>query len=86
MKGNLVGVSPTTLQLLITAAEGAILADFARGTSYSIAGRSFTFPNLEAAQDMISEANYALGIAQGTRSTNIRANFNGALGRGTSQS
>jgi hypothetical protein len=54
-----------------------------RGTSYSIAGRTFSFPTLEAAQDLLSECNYALGLLNGTRSMNVRANFNPGLGRGT---
>jgi hypothetical protein len=38
---------------------------------------------LEAAQDLLSECNYALGLLNGTRSMNVRANFNPGLGRGT---
>lgn len=85
MKGTLVGLTATELGTLRSSALACIVAGTVRGTSYSIAGRTFSFPTLEAAQDLLSEANYALGIINGTRSTNVRANFNPSLGRGVLQ-
>ena len=82
MKGTLVGLTATELTTLRTSALACIVAGTVRGTSYSIAGRTFSFPTLEAAQDLLSEANYALGLLNGTRSANVRANFNPGLGRG----
>jgi hypothetical protein len=83
MKGTLVGLTGTELTTLRTSALACIVAGTVRGTSYSIAGRTFSFPTLEAAQDLLSECNYALGLLNGTRSMNVRANFNPGLGRGT---
>ena len=83
MKGTLVGLTGTELGTLRSSALACIIAGTVRGTSYSIAGRTFSFPTLEAAQDLLSEANYALGLLNGTRSANVRANFNPGLGRGT---
>jgi hypothetical protein len=82
MKGTLVGLTATELTTLRTSALACIVAGTVRGTSYSIAGRTFSFPTLEAAQDLLSESNYALGLINGTRSPNVRANFNPGLGRG----
>jgi hypothetical protein len=80
--GKLVGLSPATLQSIIAAGEQCIVANAVRGVNYSIAGRSFGFPSLADAMDMINEANYALGLITGARSTAVRVNFNPALGRG----
>ena len=82
MKGTLVGLTATELTTLRTSALACIVAGTVRGTSYSIAGRTFSFPTLEAAQDLLSESNDALGLLNGTRSPNVRANFNPGLGRG----
>jgi hypothetical protein len=82
MKGTLVGLTATELTTLRASALACIVAGTVRGTSYSIAGRTFSFPTLEAAQDLLSESNYALGLLNGTRSANVRANFNPGLGRG----
>ncbi len=84
--GKLIGISAATLQSIIDAGTACLIANTVRGTSYTIAGRSFQFPTLEAAQDMLGEANYALAILTGQRSFQSRANFNPALGRGTPQS
>jgi len=83
MKGTLVGLTGTELGTLRSSALACIVAGTVRGTSYSIAGRTFSFPTLEAAQDLLSECNYALGLLNSTRSMNVRANFNPGLGRGT---
>lgn len=82
MKGTLVGLTATELTTLRTSALACIVAGTVRGSSYSIAGRTFSFPTLEAAQDLLSECSYALGLLNGTRSPNVRANFNPGLGRG----
>lgn len=82
MKGTLVGLTATELTTLRTSALACIVAGTVRGTSYSIAGRTFSFPTLEAAQDLLSESSHALGLLNGTRSQNVRANFNPGLGRG----
>jgi len=82
-KGTLVGLPAETLTEMRTAMTQGILASMARGTSYTIAGRSFTFPGLDEAQRMIEETNYALGLLSGTRSKVVRANFNTGMGRGS---
>ncbi len=83
IQGKLVGLSADQLQTIIASAQQCIVANTIRGVSYSIAGRSFSFPSLDEAQSLLSEANYALGLLTGQRSNNVRANFNVALGRGT---
>lgn len=83
VSGKLIGLPPATLQEIIAACTQCIIADSIRGVSYTIAGRSFTFPSLSEASSLLLEANYALGILTGQRSPNVRANFNPAMGRGT---
>lgn len=85
VKGTLVGLSPDELNTIKNAALQCIVAGAARGISYTIAGRSFTFPSLGEAQGLLLEANYALGLLTGQRSNFVRANFNRAIGRGTPQ-
>jgi hypothetical protein len=82
-KGTLVGLPAETLTEMRDAMVQGILASMARGTSYTIAGRSFTFPGLSEAQSMIEEANYALGLLSGNRSRVVRSNFNPSMGRGS---
>jgi hypothetical protein len=82
-KGTLVGLTADQLNELSDAARNCILAGAVRGISYSIAGRTFSFPSLESAQELLNEAQYALGLLTGARSNNVRPNFNIALGRGT---
>lgn len=79
--GSLVGLTAAQLQTIIANAQGCIVANTVRGSSYSIAGRSFTFPSLDEASRMLGEANYALGLLTGARSTNVRGNFNRRLDR-----
>lgn len=85
VQGKLIGLSPAQLQDIIAAGQQCIVANAVRGVSYSIAGRSFTFPSMTEAMDMMAEAQYAYGLVTGQRSNNCRANFNIAIGRGTSQ-
>jgi hypothetical protein len=80
--GKLVGLSQIDLVAIRDAASGAIVAGLVRGTSYSIAGRSFSFSSISEASSMLLEANYALSLLQGTRSPNSIANFNPSFGRG----
>lgn len=80
--GKLIGLDQNELIEIRDAAKQALLAGMVRGISYSIAGRSFSFPSLAEASQMILEANYALQLLQGTRSNNAIANFNRGLGRG----
>ncbi len=84
--GKLIGLTAAQLQSLVEAGTACLIAGTVRGTSYTIAGRSFQFPTLEAAQELLGEANYALALLTGQRSMQSRANFNPALGRGTPQS
>lgn len=84
-KATLVGLSAEDLNTIKSAALRCIVSDSIRGVTYSIAGRSFTFPDLAAAQQLLLEANYALGLLTGARATAVRANFNIAIGRGTPQ-
>lgn len=81
-QGSLIGLSADDLNAIITSAKGCLVANTVRGQSYSIAGRSYTFPDLAACQNLLQEANYALGLLTGARSMNVRANFNLAIGRG----
>lgn len=78
-----VGLDPADLEAIRDACKGAIIAGTVRGISYTIAGRSFSFPSLESASDTLQKALYALSILSGTRSNHVRANFNEGLGRGT---
>jgi len=80
----LVGCTVAELNEIRAAALSCIVANAVRGISYSIAGRQFTFPSLESAAGMLQEANFALGLLNGTRSMNVRANFNPSIGKGTS--
>ena len=83
VRQTLVGLDADDLIAIRDACKGAIIAGTVRGTSYTIAGRSFTFPSLESASSTLQEAVYALGLLQGTRSTQVRANFNPSVGRGS---
>ena len=83
VRQTLVGLEAADLIEIRDACKGAIIAGTVRGISYTIAGRSFTFPSLESAQNTLQEASYALGLLQGTRSEQVRANFNPATGRGS---
>lgn len=80
---TLVGLDAADLILIRDACKGAIIAGTVRGISYTIAGRSFTFPSLESCSSTLQAANYALSAINGTRSDNIRANFNPSMGRGS---
>jgi hypothetical protein len=79
--GQLIGLSPASLQSIITACEQGIVAGMVRGINYSIAGRNFGFASMEELRQTMAEAQYALGLTTGQRSAFIRANFNPALGR-----
>ena len=82
-KGSLVGLPAADLTAIRDAMVAGIVAAMARGTSYTIAGRSFTFPGISEAQAMILEATYAIELAAGTRSHVVRANFNSGMGKGS---
>ena len=81
--GMLVGLTADELNTIKAATLQCITAASVRGVSYSIAGRSFSFPSLESAGAMLLEANYAIWILTGQRSTSVRANFNAGLGKGS---
>lgn len=83
VRQTLVGLEAADLIEIRDACKGAIIAGTVRGISYTIAGRSFTFPSLESAANTLQEALYALGLIQGTRSEVVRANFNQSTGRGS---
>lgn len=83
VRQTLVGLEAADLIEIRDACKAAIIAGTVRGISYTIAGRSFSFPDLNACQNTLQEALYALGIVQGTRSEVVRANFNPSLGRGS---
>ena len=80
---TLVGLELTDLVEIRDACKNAIIAGTVRGISYTIAGRSFNFPSLESAQNTLQEALYAISLLSGTRSNNVRANFNPSVGRGS---
>lgn len=77
----LVGLESADLIEIRDACKAAIVAGTVRGVSYTIAGRSFSFPSLESCQNTLQAAIYAIGLLNGTRSTSARANFNPSLGR-----
>ncbi len=79
--GKLVGLTAAQLTDIQNAAQQCIVANAVRGISYNIAGRAFTFPGLPDAQDLLQEANYALGLLNGTTSQNVVPNFNLAFNR-----
>lgn len=79
--GSLVGIPLADLQSISAAASQCLVNDTIRGVSYSIAGRSYNFPDLASCTKLLEEANYAIGLLTGARSTAIRANFNPSLGR-----
>lgn len=81
-QGQLVGLSADQLQTIIAACQQGITANAVRGISYGIAGRNFSFASMDELRQTLLEANYALGILTGQRSSFVRANFNPALGRG----
>ena len=83
VKHTLVGLDAADLVEIRDACKTAIIAGAVRGISYTIAGRSFSFPSLESAQSTLQEANYALGLLTGQRSDIVRANFNPGMGRGS---
>ena len=80
-KGTLIGLPIAELTAIRDAMSAGIVAAMARGTSYTIAGRSFTFPGLSEAGAMAQEANYAIGLINGSQSRIVRANFNDGMGR-----
>ena len=59
IKGTLVGLTSAELTSVRSAALACILANSVRGVNYSIAGRSFGFPSLADAQQLLLEANFA---------------------------
>ena len=67
----------TFREALITSATALLV----RGSSYSIAGRSFSFATLTEIKDTIAAIGYSLGKLTGTRSDHVRANFNPSVGR-----
>lgn len=81
VQGQLVGLSPASLQTILAACEQGIIANAVRGISYGIAGRNFSFASMDDLRQTMNEANYALGLLTGQRSAYVRANFNPALGR-----
>lgn len=78
-----VGLEAADLTTIRDACKNAIIAGTVRGISYTIAGRSFSFPSLESASVTLQQALYALSLLSGTRSNNSRANFNPSVGRST---
>jgi hypothetical protein len=83
VKGTLVGLTSAELGQVRAAALSCILANNVRGVNYSIAGRSFGFPSIADAQQLLLEANFAAARLSGTTSMNVRANFNPSIGRGS---
>ena len=83
VRQTLVGLEAADLIAIRDACKGAIIAGTVRGVSYTIAGRSFSFPSLADCQNTLQEALYALGLLSGTRSENVRACFNPGVGRGS---
>lgn len=75
-KGIYLSFTATQIQEIADAARNGILDVTARGVTYNIAGRSFTFPTIESCNTAIEECTYALGRLNGTVSTSVRVNFN----------
>jgi hypothetical protein len=82
-KGSLIGLNADDLQAIKSAAIQCMQNAALRGTSYSIAGRSFTFPTFESSLALLEEVNFALGLLTGARSMSVQVNFNPAIGRGS---
>lgn len=82
VRQTLVGLEAADLIEIRDACKAAIVSGTVRGISYTIAGRSFSFPSLESASSTLQEALYALGLVTGQRSECVRMNFNPSLGRG----
>lgn len=82
-QGWYINLAPAIIQQIQAAATQCIVANSVRGISYSIAGRNFSFPSIADASQCLMECQYALDLASGARSMNVRANFNIALGRGS---
>ena len=74
-KGDFIGLPIATLTSLrdkyLTCLEAIAVA----GTSYSIAGRSFSRANLGEVRDTIAELTYAITLANGTRTLTTYAKF-----------
>jgi len=81
--GKLIGLDIVTLTAIRDALTEALVAGLKRGQSYTIAGRSFTFSSVTELINAIAEANQAIGNLTGAVSMNVRANFNGGIGRGS---
>ena len=79
------GLDLVTLTEIRAALIAAMIAGLARGTSYTIAGRSFSFSNLTELRQTIEAASWAIGQLDGTRSEHVRACFNPAMGRGVNR-
>jgi len=80
---KLIGLPPETLRAISAAAQAAIIAGLTRGTSYTIAGRSFGFSTISECVGLINECEAALRLANGTGSQCVVANFNRGMGRGS---
>lgn len=61
--------------------KAALKAILVRGTTYTIAGRSFGFTDERALRDGLEEIGFALGRKTNQSSDCVRANFNPSLGR-----
>jgi len=79
---KLVFLSVPQLDTLLAAALDALAKGLGRGTSYSIAGKSFGFSSIAEITNLIQEIGYARSMKTGTNSETCRANFNPAVGRG----
>ena len=81
VRQTLVGLDAPTLQAIQTACTQAIISGCGRGVSYGIAGRTFSFPSLESAQNTLQEAANALGMLTGDRADVQVCNFNPSFNR-----
>lgn len=76
VKGLLIGVSSSKLTELKTAYEDCLLAIAEAGQSYSIGQRTFTRADISQVRETLGDINYALELAQGTRTRVAKDCFN----------
>ena len=82
-KGLLGGLTSAELNSLRAAAFACLLAGNVRGVTYMIANRSFGFPSLADASQLLFEADNAPKLLTGNKSMYVRVNYNPSMGRGS---
>jgi hypothetical protein len=76
-KGDFIGLPLATLTSLRDKYVACLEAIAVAGSSYSIAGRSFSRANLGEVRDTIAELTLAIQVVNGTRIRTTYGNFSG---------